>query len=388
MKAQVLLVALLALLVGSPLFGLPTMIRLGYPNCVSCHYAPQGGGLLNLYGRGIDQAQSLRGGEYAPAIGAFFRALNAGGRITQDLRSIGQESTSSSLGQPWPSVFRDRAYYRNVTTFGKGFRVSVIALGETLSTSRPDRAYDRAIVPGYFSLNSALLQYRPKDNLEFAIGRDLLPSGVYVSDLTTFVKARNRIGYYDTPTQLKVFWWKKRYQIAPFLFAPSGHEAPGQKEYGGGALAEFDVLGHQRTIVGANVLHAAANKGDRQMVGVYTRLGFGKWGILAEHDVTDRSFAASAISPNSAVTPVSFRQQASYGQVFWAAREWLVPSLTAERLTVEKPYAERLTAGRVDVAFRLASQITVSVNFRMQKNMINGVWSPSAGVQIALKTVK
>jgi len=121
---------------------------------------------------------------------------------------------------------------------------------------------------------------------------------------------------------------------------------------------------------------------------VYTRLGFGKWGILAEHDVTDRSFAASTISPNSAFTPVSFRQQASYGQVFWAAREWLVPSLTAERLTVEKPYAERLTAGRVDVAFRLASQITVSVNVRMQKNMINGVWSPSAGVQIALKTVK
>jgi hypothetical protein len=104
--------------------------------------------------------------------------------------------------------------------------------------------------------------------------------------------------------------------------------------------------------------------------------------------VTDRSFTLSPTTINTAVNPVSFRQQASYGQIFWAPREWLVPSLIAERLTVEKPYAETLNAGKIDVAFRLASQITVSVNFRMQKNMLNGVWSPSAGVQVAVKTVK
>ena len=36
------------------------MIRLGYADCASCHLSPQGAGLLTAYGKGIDEAQSLR----------------------------------------------------------------------------------------------------------------------------------------------------------------------------------------------------------------------------------------------------------------------------------------------------------------------------------------
>ena len=41
-----------------PANALPTMIRLGYVNCVACHIAPQGGGPLNAYGRSIDVVRS------------------------------------------------------------------------------------------------------------------------------------------------------------------------------------------------------------------------------------------------------------------------------------------------------------------------------------------
>ena len=62
-------------LLGAPhADGLPTMVRLAYPNCSSCHIAPQGAGLLNRYGRGVDQAQSLRGGEYSPLDSEFSSA--------------------------------------------------------------------------------------------------------------------------------------------------------------------------------------------------------------------------------------------------------------------------------------------------------------------------
>src|ERR1700676_4662857 len=90
---------------------------------------------------------------------------------------------------------------------------------------------------------------------------------------------------------------------------------------------------------------------DRRLIGPYARLGFGKWGILVEHDVTDRS------SNNGSFA--AFRQNASYGQVFWAPREWLVASLIGERLQVERPFAERIRAGRLEVTARLASQVTV-----------------------------
>src|SRR5580692_4135785 len=74
-----------------PAAALPTMIRLGYTNCSACHFSPQGGGLLTLYGRGIDTAQSLLGGEYQPWQSAFADAINWGGRITQDFRLVSQQ---------------------------------------------------------------------------------------------------------------------------------------------------------------------------------------------------------------------------------------------------------------------------------------------------------
>src|SRR5438045_9562765 len=90
------LLVLLAITV--PANALPTMIRLGYVNCAACHIAPQGGGLLNAYGRGIDQAQSLKGGEYQPSLNGIVNSLNWGGRITQDLSMVGKETLSTSTG--------------------------------------------------------------------------------------------------------------------------------------------------------------------------------------------------------------------------------------------------------------------------------------------------
>src|SRR5262249_35186304 len=126
-------IAFAALIATAPAFGLPTMIRLGYPNCVSCHIAPQGGGLLNLYGRSIDQAQSMIGGEYQPSQAALFRTLNWDGRITQDLRTILQQQDVSSDGKPGTQLFRSRFLYRNATELGKGFRVTVTVTGENTS---------------------------------------------------------------------------------------------------------------------------------------------------------------------------------------------------------------------------------------------------------------
>ena len=51
---------LCTLLIAGPAAATPNMIRLGYPQCQSCHLTPQGGGLLTSYGEGIDLAQTLR----------------------------------------------------------------------------------------------------------------------------------------------------------------------------------------------------------------------------------------------------------------------------------------------------------------------------------------
>jgi hypothetical protein len=115
-------------------------------------------------------------------------------------------------------------------------------------------------------------------------------------------------------------------------------------------------------------------------VGAYTRLGFDKWGILAEHDVTDRIRATP--------TRADFRQSSTYAQVFWAVREWLVTSGVGERLRVDGPFAQRLNSGRVEVAARLASQATIIVGTKIEKNVVNGRLSKSLLLQTAFKTVR
>jgi hypothetical protein len=354
---------------AAPAAALPTMVRLGYTGCASCHVSPQGAGPLTEYGRGIDQAQSLRGGEY--------RAREAHRKMMQDLRAVFQEQ-ATWVDTRSPNVFRPRLLYRNVTEVGKGFRLSGVVTFEGASALRPARTYDPAASSSTMFVNTALVHYRPRETLEFAAGRDQLPSGVNVPDLAAYVKSRNRLGYYDSPTQLKMYWWGKRHQVTPFVFGPGGNEASGDRESGGGTLAEFDVIGNQRAVVGTTILKGVARNGDRRLLGGYARLGFGAWGILAEHDVTDRTRTAVA---------QAFTQNATFAQVFWAAREWLVLSTIGERLRVERPFEQRLNAGRIEVAARLAPQATVTMGTKLEKNLMTGKLSKSLILQVAVKTV-
>jgi hypothetical protein len=128
------------------------------------------------------------------------------------------------------------------------------------------------------------------------------------------------------------------------------------------------------------VQRGTATNGDRRMVGAHARLGFGQWGILAEHDVTDRTRQGASIA--------SFRQNASYAQVFWAMREWLVASGTGERMRVEAPFAQHLVAGKVEIAARLSSQATIVFGTRVERNLITRRLATTALVQTAFKTVK
>ena len=296
------------------------MVRLGYPNCVSCHTSPQGGGLLNEYGRGIDEAQSLRAGEYQTGQASLPSLLTAGGHVEQDFRTVLSDAATRLPGGSLSQAFRTRFYYRTVTTLPKGWRITATAAAENEPSPRRGFPYEPAVVPGRALLPTLLMQYRPREGIELAVGRDQLPMGVYTGDLATFVKARNRYGFYDTPTQAKLFLWGKRWQAVPYAFAPSGREPAGVRERGSGILAEYDLLGRGKTVAGVNLLHGSERDGNRAMVGIYTRLGFGSWGILAEHDNTRRSYInpAGRAAVSTKVQP-SFRLSAPF------VNGWLPP---------------------------------------------------------------
>ena len=132
----------LSTIAGTPALALPTMIRLGYTNCAACHIAPQGGGLLNDYGRAVDQAQSLRAGEYRAMEDDLVKALNWNSRITQDFRVVLQEQSKWADSLSTASTFRPRLMYRNATQLGRSLRLSATITGETQSAVRPTVPYD------------------------------------------------------------------------------------------------------------------------------------------------------------------------------------------------------------------------------------------------------
>jgi hypothetical protein len=355
------------------------MIRLGYPNCVSCHVSPQGGGLLNEYGRGVDEAQSLRAGEYKPVENRFTQFLRAGGRINQDFRNVTGEQVSSSTGQPWVGSLKSRFFYRNVTQLGKGFQVTAMAIGETDLSPRKALPYEGSVRVGRAYIGTALLDFKPSSNMQISAGRDQLPTGLNLPDQSIFIKSRNRFGYYDMPTQVKMFWWGKRYHVSPYAFAPSGEEHRLDRESGGGILAEYDLLGQGRTVVGVNLLRGTGNRLDRTVVAPYARLGFGSWGIFAEHDITRRAMDVGGT--------VRFGQHASYLQGFKAVREWFVVSAIAEQLWVERPYSEQWLSGKGEIAARLTSDMTIGFRAGLQRDVRNNRWAPVVSLQLALKTV-
>ena len=330
-----------------------------------------------MYGRGVDNAQSLRAGEYVPTESKLLKRLSWGGRIKQDVRSVSTEK--ASLGTNGSTLgFSTRLMYRNVTYLGKGIRVSAMVTGER-PTSRPSRPYDRAMDTGKVLLSAALVHYNPTEGVEFAAGRDRLPTGINDGNFSVFIKSRNRFGFYDTPTQVKMSWSGARHMVIPYALVRTGNGHRGGGEAGGGTLAEFDVFGRGKTVVGVNVLRASTTNGNRQLFGVYTRLGFGPWGVFAEHDITDRTLKQSS--------PVSFRQHATFAKVFWAAKEWLVFSLGAERLAVEKLFAENLNAGMIGVSARLTPNFTIGAGARLQRDTLTGKRTPSVVFQLKMKTL-
>ena len=86
--------------------------------------------------------------------------------------------------------------------------------------------------------------------------------------------------------------------------------------------------------------------------------------------------------------PVSFLQHASYGQLFWYPREWLVASIIGEQLKVERPFPAHLYDGRFEVTSRLSSHVTLGLTSRLEHNAVTRQRTRSVALQLALKTVE
>jgi hypothetical protein len=193
------------------------------------------------------------------------------------------------------------------------------------------------------------------------------------------VRSRNRLGYHDAPTQLKMFLWSKGYHVNPYFFAPAGNERSGFHETDAGALAEVDVLGYGRTIVGLNGVHGTSRLLNRTMIGPYARLGFGTWGILG---------GARYYVANDAQCISRFVSAA--GQLWTGALggEGMAGARKHGRETergATVPGGAMMACGGQSTV-RLTPHFTLALSARAQHNQLNGRTSPAITLSLNIKT--
>jgi hypothetical protein len=374
MRLTTLIVAAVFVVVGaSSAAASPTMIRLGYTNCAACHVSPQGGGLLTTYGHGVDTAQSLRSREYQPPDGEPARFLYdvrfvVVGLKTDDVSGQTQPSAASTYELLFRSLVQITAHNRVSYTLqlaGSPFTGGVQA-GPTAT---------RIVLP------LVLWEYRPKEGLDLAVGRDQMPSGLGLPNTQSFIQQSTDPGSAAYPTQVKLFWSNKRFQLTPYAFAPGSNANARDREWGAGMLGGVAVW-HQRAILGLSVLDSRAAAFAHSSVGAYARLGFGRWGILAEHELAGRTMRD--------VPATSTTYIAGDTQVFVAPFEWLVASLAVDEVVAPA------SADPANHVYRLApgAQVRVSPNLTMAFTTLDAFTgagvrhSRTFSLQLAVKTVK
>jgi hypothetical protein len=238
-----------------------------------------------------------------------------------------------------------------------------------------------ASTAGNLVVYKALYEYRPKENFEIAMGRDEMPSGIGLPDPLAFIRSGNDAGDTAYPTQVKAFWATHRLQLTPYLFGPGGDEPAALRQFGGGVVAGVDVWKH-RAVVGMSSRRSEASSFQRNSVGAYARLGFGKWGILAEHDFTSRMTRKETVEQSQS------HYLAGHTQLFFAPVEWLVTSLAAEHLVVDAAqltHVYRMTPG---VQARISDNLTLIVNMREAFTGIASSRARTFSVQLAVKSVQ
>jgi hypothetical protein len=353
------LAILMSLAAASSAAAYPNMIRLGYPACASCHVSPQGGGVLTRYGKGIDMAQTLRADEPRDgelpdtAVSRFLYDTRLQVSVDRDPKSEAEYGFSSS--------------FRTAVGLNEKHRVVY-----AFSLRSPTLARTRRMGAATMGMSRFYWMYQPKEGLALVVGRDDLPTGLGLPGANSFYRRVNNPNVSSAPTQVKLFWWNDRWQVATYGYGPDGLEsAPQYEARGVGGLAGLNVW-KDRAVVGLTARVSKADAFDRQNAGLFARLGLTEQlGLLVEHDVTKRTLN----------TGRQLTHLAGHAEVFYVPVNWLQTALALEHL--------RTRGGATTYRLTPSVEVRLTGNLRLDfstRDVYENVDSRTYSVGLQVKT--
>jgi len=336
----------LAVMLPASAYALPTMIRLGYTNCAVCHLSPQGGGLLTPYGKGVDTAQSL----FKEDVATSDQQL----RSLYDVRAVFLASLLSSEQSPGTlSASTLRTMLRNAVNMSAHTRVAYQAGLDATMTG--NMTMSPAVGTGKVLVSRAIFEYLPRNGVSVQVGRDTLPDGLGLPDPQTFMRRQHDPFGTAYPIQAKAFIWNPRFELTPYVYGPGFDETRrSARQHGAGAVGGVDI--GKRAVLGMTARTAYSEAFDRKSAGAYARVGFGRWGVLAEHDLTSR------VVPGPVPAPADY--VLGYTQLFVYPTEWFAASLIVDEVSAGGSATKHAYRVAPTVSMRLSNNFTVVLGTR------------------------
>lgn len=249
-------------------FAFPEMIRDGYVNCTSCHISPNGGGVLNAYGRQSSAAVlSTWGGENEakPFYNLFKQPewIDTGAFV----RGVEQAQNNSSVSEG--HFWFMQAAVEGAARFGAEQKWTLDLSGGI----SPD-VLNGLQVPGSSPFISPrdYLMYQLNDTTTIRAGKFLADYGVYFQDHT--IPTRQGIGFDEGMETYNLEYSYQGEKFSGSITADFGRIDNPQLLFDKGVVATGAMALGDSSKVGYSGFFGTQNSNNRELTGPYALLGF------------------------------------------------------------------------------------------------------------------
>lgn len=326
------------------------MVSHGYFSCTACHRSATGAGILTEYGKGIATATSLVGGEYHP--GGVKKWLSVGGKLDHTIQARLAHVDTSRKDRVFPMQVD---YLANLTLSEKN--EIAFTLARAPNSARilgSDQTVEEAGGLHAYFVRKLLYTHTFDKKMQLQVGRDFVAYGLNIDDHSLYIRAQNKFGVTDFPTQIRFVWEEKTRRHFFSLLAPSFQEAENNREYGFAIKNEFTTF-KKGPILGANALYGKTNVLTRYLVGAHVKIPLPGFLLLGQHDITFRDVDGQ---------DQSYTQHISLARLIFTYFESFSPYVMVERLDQQGPTPNKRTQKGIGAALRLFGRLSLMSDYR------------------------